>query len=639
MADETRTVIIDVDVENKDFDQEIGDVNKELRKNKELIKELSKDYDKNSTEIAKLDSKNKDLSASKRDLDKQSKIESKSLNGLRLQLADQTKERNNLNKSTVDGAKRFKELQGSIKGLNDEIGGFEEAGGDFRRNVGDYPSQLGAASGGVKGFGTSLGSVFKMIAANPFALILGAVAALIAVFAKSQTGMEFFRKAGAALNIVLAKLSDVVEFLGASMIEAFENPQKALDDLVETIKNGIVKYFTEFIPNAIGKVLDAFGLLADAAIKLFQGDFAGALDTATEAAGKWVDGITDLIPATALLKKGFELAVPAIKAFGEELNIAVNAAARLEAQLIANEKAQADMNVRTAEAKTELLALKKLVDDTTKSEGLRIAAAELAAEIEEELLKERLRLQGELVQIIKDQNALANSTEEDIQRRRDAEIAFYAIQAESIARSASVQKKQNALQNAQRKKEEKDRKDDIARIKKEDAAKVKRDKKDLDDQDKQRVKEGDIKKQGLADLNSILGQETAAGKAAAIARIAIDSAIAVAGAVRGAMTLPFPASLAAIVTGIAAALSGISQAKSLLSGGAATFSAPSAGTVSNSALNSNALSGLGSGTLQSASSAAATSQAIENIPPPIVSVVDIVNQAAARATVVSESEL
>ena len=75
MADETRTVIIDVEVEDKDFDQEIGNVNTALKENRALIKELSKDYKGNAKEIAKLEAENRDLSKSKQSLAKESKAE------------------------------------------------------------------------------------------------------------------------------------------------------------------------------------------------------------------------------------------------------------------------------------------------------------------------------------------------------------------------------------------------------------------------------------------------------------------------------------------------------------------------------------------------------------------------------------
>ena len=73
MADETKTIIIDVQVDEKDFDKEIGEVNTQLRNNRKEIKELSKDYEANAKQIAKLEGENRDLSKSKRELIKTAK--------------------------------------------------------------------------------------------------------------------------------------------------------------------------------------------------------------------------------------------------------------------------------------------------------------------------------------------------------------------------------------------------------------------------------------------------------------------------------------------------------------------------------------------------------------------------------------
>ena len=94
MADETRTILIDVEVEDQDFDKSIGEVNAQLKENQQTIKELSKDYAGNATEISKLEAQNRKLGKTKQGLIKQSQTEANSLDALRLKLASLTKERN-----------------------------------------------------------------------------------------------------------------------------------------------------------------------------------------------------------------------------------------------------------------------------------------------------------------------------------------------------------------------------------------------------------------------------------------------------------------------------------------------------------------------------------------------------------------
>ena len=288
MADETRTVIIDVEVEG-DFDKKIGSINKSVRENRKEIKELSKDYEENATEIARLEQANKSLNAEKRDEIKQNKIVKGSLNELRAELSKQTKERNDLNKTTVEGAKRFEQLQSSIAGLNEEISGFEQAGGDFRRNVGNYPDLLKSAGAAVKGFGLALK-----------ALGIGAVVALLAKFTeilgKNQVVADIFAKSIEAVEIVLSDFINLIVDNSGSVVaffkDIFENPLKNIKALGQAIQDNITGRFESLIKSA--------GLLGDVFTKLFEGDFKGALESAGEAALEFGEAVLLIQPSTII---------------------------------------------------------------------------------------------------------------------------------------------------------------------------------------------------------------------------------------------------------------------------------------------------------------------------------------------------
>ena len=288
MADETKTVIIDVEVEG-DFDKKIGSINTSIRENRKEIKELSKDYEENATEIARLEQANKSLNAEKRDEIKQNKIVKGSLNELRAELSKQTKERNDLNKTTVEGAKRFEELQKSIAGLNDEISGFEQAGGDFRRNVGNYPDLLKSAGAAVKGFGLALK-----------ALGIGAVVALVAKFTeilgKNQVVADIFAKSIEAVEIVLSDFINLIVDNSGSVVaffkDIFENPLKNIKALGQAIQDNITGRFDSLIKSA--------GLLGDVFTKLFDGDFKGALQSAGKAALEFGDAVLLIQPSAVI---------------------------------------------------------------------------------------------------------------------------------------------------------------------------------------------------------------------------------------------------------------------------------------------------------------------------------------------------
>jgi len=252
MADEEKTIIIDIEV--TDIDQEIGDLNTVLKKNREEIKELSKDYDKNAKSIAKLERENKDLSASKRELIKDSEAEQGSLNKLRRQLVAQVKERNNLNKSTVEGAKRFAELQKSIKQLSSEISGFEEDAGDFRRNVGNYPELLSEATAGTNVFGVSIGGLIATLskAINPFTAMVGVVGALGAAYLSTGRGSKDLARAQDRLSLAFSTVGNsIADLLGSGgkgpIDKLLEGFQKLLFGLASTAGTNAILAIKETI--------------------------------------------------------------------------------------------------------------------------------------------------------------------------------------------------------------------------------------------------------------------------------------------------------------------------------------------------------------------------------------------------------
>ena len=74
---------------------------------------------------------------------------------------------------------------------------------------------------------------------------------------------------------------------------------------------------------------------------------------------------------------------------------------------------------------------------------------------------------------------------------------------------------------------------------------------------------------GLTSLSEIIGSETKKGialqKAAAIIQILVDTARGISGAIAAGAGIPFPANIPAILTGVTTVLSGIAQAKAVLS--------------------------------------------------------------------------
>lgn len=180
----------------------------------------------------------------------------------------------------------------------------------------DFSSAWKTASQG----GTRFVGVLKLVRAAMLATGIGAIiaalAALAAMFTRTQKGVELFGKAW------------------ASVTAGFD------------------------------VLLDRLAVLGDALVQVFQGDFKGAADAARKA----VAGI------------------------GEEMEAEIKIAWKLKDSLNQLEKQEVMLNMQRAASKAEIEQLKKDSEDTTKSLGERMKAAQKAYEMEQRDLAQQTEI-------------------------------------------------------------------------------------------------------------------------------------------------------------------------------------------------------------------------------------------------------
>ena len=340
------------------------------------------------------------------------------------------------------------DISDAKKGTDEVEKGAKSAGSAIDQMTGALDKFTGGAvtafksfTSGVKSGITSLTTFKGVLAATGIGALVVAVGSLVAYFTKTERGAEALRVIMATLSGVVGAFTDKAVALGESIYEAFNNPKQALEDLGDSF----TYYFTEFIPNAVQKVIDGLGLLGNAIGLLFKGKFSEAADVAAEGFTKVADGITDINPLTAILKEVAEEVVE----IGKQAIISGNAAGNLEKRLNALKKAERDLAVETANRRAEIKELNKEAEDTNKTYEERASAAQKASDIESNLLAKRVQLAKENVAIIREQNALSESSEEDIQKLADAEIALANIRAESLEMQTTLQNKLNTLKQQQ----------------------------------------------------------------------------------------------------------------------------------------------------------------------------------------------
>ena len=324
----------------------------------------------------------------------------------------------------------FEKAENAVKDLG-KAG--EESIGLLDSATGGFASRLIKARAGITEVikGLSLTKVALISTGlGAFVVVLGS---LIAYFTQTKRGSELLAQGMAALKGVFGVLTDTVSKLGEMIVNAFRNPKQAITDFANTLK--------QYVTDKINGILDSFGLLGDAIKKLFAGDISGALESGGQAAQKFIEHATpmgDIVKVAGALADGF----------GDVASAAADAAAKA-AELERAQQRLADLQretlVETAKERAAIKELNLIAEDTTKGINERIRAAERAGQKERELFNRRKKEADEALRIRREQNALSESTAEDLQAEAELEAEVYNLQAESLELQTTLQNKLNAL--------------------------------------------------------------------------------------------------------------------------------------------------------------------------------------------------
>lgn len=271
MANQIDTIIVDLQVSNREAVAAIEQATQRLSELKEQEKELNKErkegevteetYIKQLTQIREeteraRDSRQTYTKALKENI-KQEKIYNDSLNGLRSQLKALIQQFDNMSKAERESAKG-KELVAHIQQVTEELSKAEQETGRFQRNVGNYESaiknlpgklnewavalnnaqknggQLNMTFGLMKNGANAFGETLKLLAKNPFFVILRVV---IGLFTLLQTQIKKNDDAMTALQSVTAAFKPVMDGLRV----VIEGVVKA----VTAVANGITSLVTK----------------------------------------------------------------------------------------------------------------------------------------------------------------------------------------------------------------------------------------------------------------------------------------------------------------------------------------------------------------------------------------------------------
>lgn len=303
-----------------------------------------------------------------------------------------------------------KEVESGAKDIQQQYGGLTSTADRFTGGlVSGFVNGLAAIKKGIVGL-----QLFKsaLISTGIGALIVAA-GSLFAAFQRIQGVQDAFKAGSAALGTVLDKLSDVVASLGQWLINAFKNPQQAIKDLWNLIKENIVNRFEGIIDQA-----RALGRTLKAAFTLDWDELTAGLEDYGNALIKTTTGVEDAIGKMREL--GGEMAAAAKAAY--DLTQAENA---LKDATISNTVAQAENN-------REIARNRLIAADVTKSIDERKAALEASLKLEQANMEAAVALAAEELRIQQERMGLSNSLREDYQKEAELKAKLIGLETASL---------------------------------------------------------------------------------------------------------------------------------------------------------------------------------------------------------------
>ena len=174
-------------------------------------------------------------------------------------------------KETAAGSEEFNKLTNQIDDLEDKLKGSKQAAGDWVDQLASAPGPLGQVGGALNKLKVSTQSFGGALKATGIGLFVAAIGGLIAAFAESE-------KATKKLQPLLIGFQKIFNGIFAAIEPVFNALIDFAVSALPAVTKGIgVAY------SAITSFLQGLGSLGKAVGKLVSGDFVGAWDSAKEA--------------------------------------------------------------------------------------------------------------------------------------------------------------------------------------------------------------------------------------------------------------------------------------------------------------------------------------------------------------------
>jgi uncharacterized YccA/Bax inhibitor family protein len=354
------------------------------------------------------------------------------------------------------------------QGIGDIADGVDNIGSSADMATGALDKMTGGAVSGFKSFlvgaRSAIASMFTLqgaITATGIGALVVLVGSLVAYFTSTMRGAKELEIVFDVLGAVVGRITETFAALGGYIIDAVMNPKKALDDFMKG-----VEYLNQHVSNVVDTIQKGFIVALKTLKKWFliaaQGaaEFftAGLADTSAmqkeidALSGEIQDATEDFVEAGEKMidhvVKPFAQAAEALAAYEKELLRVAREQAQITITSQKLREAQRELSVEFAEGRAQIKEYNMVAEDMSKPLEERIDAATKAMQIEQGLMHKRQQQAAIELDLHRRQMALSESTEEDLEKEAELEVALINIRTESAELQTTLNNKLQTMRRA-----------------------------------------------------------------------------------------------------------------------------------------------------------------------------------------------
>ncbi len=348
-----------------------------------------------------------------------------------------------------------KSMKDMSKGIQDES---KKVSGDAGAEIGGFTDGIsainpaaGQAVGGMKKM--SVAAKALQAAMGPIGLALmalsAAVAALTAYFKGSVDGQQQWAKIMGYLGGVVTVFKNILIELGRWLVKAFKDPQGAIKELWEIIKQNLINRFKGMVGmvQAGWKVLSSGAKAVGLAVKgIFSKEareeskkyFREAGEAALEFGEMYLQAVT-----------GVEDVVGKIAGGAKKINEIAKESSSLKEREIQLQLDEIDNKTKIAKLDADIATQRRIANDDQQDLNEQIAAQERAMGLVEEKFAIQEKMAQEALAIQQEQMALGENSIEDLEKEADLQAALIGLQQSRDNEMRNLLRRHGTLMNQQ----------------------------------------------------------------------------------------------------------------------------------------------------------------------------------------------